>query len=55
MGIDTMAKTKESGLESELERSYCNICQSTDIKITRVIKVECRKCGKTRLITARLR
>ena len=48
-------KNAKDGLEEELKREYCTFCQSEDLKITRIIKVECRKCGKTRLITSRIR
>ena len=49
-----MAK-KNDELERELAQSYCNFCQSHDLKITKAIKVQCRKCGKTRLVTTKLK
>ncbi len=42
-------------LLDELKRSYCNFCQSQDIMITQIIKIECKKCGKTRLITTKVK
>ncbi len=48
-----MSKKKDD-IESELLKSYCNSCQSHDLKITKVIKVQCRGCGRKRLITSRL-
>ena len=49
-----MSKKKDE-LEWELARSYCNFCQSHDLKITKVIKIQCRGCGKTRLVTTKLK
>jgi Zn finger protein HypA/HybF involved in hydrogenase expression len=47
-------KKAKGELESELVRSYCNFCQSNELLITRTITVKCKKCGKTRVIQARL-
>jgi len=41
-------------LEEELKRSYCHKCASPELKVTRIIEIECRKCGRKRLITSRL-
>ena len=41
-------------LEDELQHSYCAKCASPDMKITKIYKIECRKCGRKRLITVRL-
>ena len=41
-------------LEDELKRAYCHKCASPDLKITKIIQIECRKCGRKRLITSRL-
>lgn len=49
-----MSKKKDD-IEGELSRSYCNFCQSHDLKITKIIKVQCRGCGKTRLITTKIK
>ena len=48
-------QAEKDKLEESLKNSYCNFCQSQDIKITQIIKVECRNCGKTRLITTKVR
>ena len=47
-------KRVKGTLEEELKRAYCHKCTSPDLKITRIIEIECRKCGRKRLITARL-
>lgn len=55
MGKGTLGAEKAEGtLEKELENAYCNRCASPELKITRIIKIECRKCGRKRLITSRL-
>ncbi|MCX8175481.1 MAG: hypothetical protein N3E51_04725 [Candidatus Micrarchaeota archaeon] len=41
-------------LEDELKNAYCHKCLSPELKITRIIQIECRKCGRRRLITSRL-
>ena len=50
-----MPKKKVDEIEQELMRCYCNFCQSQDVRITKVYRITCRKCGKTRLVTARIR
>jgi Zn finger protein HypA/HybF involved in hydrogenase expression len=47
------AKGKQR-LELELRDAYCYKCASPELKITRIIQIECRKCGRKRLITSRL-
>jgi len=44
----------EVTLEDKLVNAYCAKCASPDLKITKIIQIECRKCGRKRLITARL-
>ena len=39
---------------AELKRAYCNFCQNPDLRITQTIKIECKKCGKTRIIQRNL-
>ena len=41
-------------LEESLKRAYCAKCSSPELKITKIIQIECRKCGRKRLITSRL-
>ncbi len=41
-------------LEEELKHAYCAKCSSPNLKITKIIQIECRKCGRKRLITSRL-
>jgi len=41
-------------LEDELKSAYCHKCLSPELKITKIIQIECRKCGRKRLITSRL-
>jgi RNase P subunit RPR2 len=41
-------------LEDELKHAYCAKCISPDLKITKIIQIECRKCGRKRMITSRL-
>jgi len=41
-------------LEQELKNAYCHKCSSPELKITKIIQIECRKCGRKRLITSRL-
>ena len=41
-------------LEDELKDAYCHKCLSPELKITKIIQIECRKCGRKRLITSRL-
>ena len=41
-------------LEEELKDAYCYKCASPELKITKIIRIECRKCGRKRLITSRL-
>ena len=41
-------------LEQELKNAYCHKCASPELKITKIIQIECRKCGRKRLITSRL-
>jgi len=48
-------KKKDNETEEELKKAYCNFCQSHDVKVTKIIKVQCRGCGKTRLITSKIR
>jgi|GEM_PF-5599657 len=48
-------KPKIVALEDELSHAYCNFCQSHELRITKVVKVECKQCGKTRLITGKIR
>jgi len=45
---------EKHALEEELTRAYCAKCASPNLKITKIIQIECRKCGRKRLITARL-
>jgi len=47
-------KKSEDDFLSEIKRSYCNFCQNKDLKITQTIKIECKKCGKTRVILRNL-
>ena len=51
--VDVRQLEKRS-LEEELKRAYCAKCASPNLKITKIIQIECRKCGRKRLITARL-
>ncbi len=41
-------------LEDKLVNAYCAKCASPDLKITKIIQIECRKCGRKRLITVRM-
>jgi len=41
-------------LELELKDAYCYKCASPELKITRIVQIECRKCGRKRMITTRL-
>ena len=41
-------------MEDELKSAYCHKFLSPELKITKIIKIECRKCGRKRLITSRL-
>ena len=45
---------KEISMEDKLANAYCAKCASPDLKITKTIQIECRKCGRKRLITSRL-
>ncbi|MCX6772323.1 MAG: hypothetical protein NTV88_00960 [Candidatus Micrarchaeota archaeon] len=42
------------GLEDELKHAYCAKCTSPNLKITKIIQIECRQCGRKRLITTRM-
>jgi len=42
------------GLEEELKDAYCHQCLSPELKITKIIQIECRVCGRKRLITTRV-
>ena len=44
----------KGALEDELKNAYCYKCASPELKITKIIQIECRKCGRKRLITSRL-
>ena len=44
----------KGSLEDELKNAYCYNCASPELKITKIIQIECRKCGRKRLITSRL-
>ena len=41
-------------IEETLKDAYCYKCASPELKITKIIQIECRKCGRKRLITTRL-
>jgi len=41
-------------LEEELKNAYCHKCTSPELKITKIIRIECRKCGRRRLMTSKL-
>ena len=41
--------------EKELKRSYCTCCENHDLKIILTTRLECKKCGRNRLITKSLR
>ena len=41
-------------LEEKLANAYCALCASTDLKMIKTIQIECRKCGRKRMITMRL-
>jgi len=45
---------KKRRLEEGLRDAYCYKCASPELKITKTIQIECRKCGRKRLITTRL-
>jgi len=45
---------KKGKLEDSLKDAYCYKCASPELKITKIIQIECRKCGRKRLITSRL-
>ena len=45
---------KKHRLEEGLRDAYCYKCASPELKITKTIQIECRKCGRKRLITTRL-
>ena len=49
-----MEKINDSALDNYLN-SYCNFCQSDDVTVTQVLKFECKKCGKTRVVQKKLK
>jgi len=54
--VAAMSKTQknEDDLLAGIRRPYCNFCQNPRLKITRTIKIECKRCGKTRVITLKI-
>ncbi|MEM4348115.1 MAG: hypothetical protein QXN37_00940 [Candidatus Anstonellaceae archaeon] len=47
-GAEKLTKTN---LEEELEHAYCHKCLSPELKITKIIQIECKNCGRKRLMT----
>ncbi|MCX8198047.1 MAG: hypothetical protein N3F07_02530 [Candidatus Micrarchaeota archaeon] len=45
---------KKKKLEDELKDAYCHKCLSPELRITKIIQIECRNCGRKRLMTVRL-
>ncbi|MCX8179737.1 MAG: hypothetical protein N3E38_03345 [Candidatus Aenigmarchaeota archaeon] len=47
-------KTRKASLEEELKSAYCHKCLSPELKIIKIIKIECQNCGRKRLITEKI-
>ncbi|MGV8176613.1 MAG: hypothetical protein ACP5NX_02350 [Candidatus Bilamarchaeaceae archaeon] len=39
---------------TDLRNSYCSGCGNADVSIIQIIKIECKKCGKVRVIQKKI-